>query len=562
MDTIIQTINTLADAVLPWLVIFEIQIVVLGLFILAVDVLFKNMPMWVRYSLWMLVLLKAFVPPFIPAPEPFAVEVVSAVTLPSLQSVSSAPSVVATAAIEEPVSLSHNAVLVLLIVALSGGRIVRIVLSTVQWRRLIASSFPLPEGYGPDLITEERRPALLLNERIASPVTLGFLKPVILFHPYHLRDRDAFNAILAHEMAHVRRRDELFLWLQELALILHPSNPMLWLANVRLHRYRERLCDAHAIQAADIDPRAYGRVLIQQLERASIHAEINRSGTFFFESKRSLKQRIQSLFNQKEIDMVPLKTTRAALLVICAALLLPLSWNCSEDDRQPKTRQYYEMGDPVSAVTLDTLPEMVRADQTGFNLRNLYFSLHEVQTEISESFLLNVSIDAQGRTGKIDVLQGFNSAHVDALLQDMKETKWTPAFMNGVPVACEIRLPFRYSIMTQPGIEHHVAKKSPTGLYDEPPRLVDPDKFYRELVYPEILLRAGIEGTVQLQVTILANGWVEKVHVLKSPHPALSEAAKTAVEKALWKPAYKEGKAVSWVDVILPVNFKLPGKAK
>ncbi len=562
MDTIIQTINTLADAVLPWLVIFEIQIVVLGLFILAVDVLFKNMPMWVRYSLWMLVLLKAFVPPFIPAPEPFAVEVVFTVTLPSLQSVSSAPSVVATAAIEEPVSLSLNAVLVLLIVALSGGRIVRIVLSTVQWRRLIASSFPLPEGYGPDLITEERRPALLLNERIASPVTLGFLKPVILFHPYHLRDRDAFNAILAHEMAHVRRRDVLFLWLQELALILHPSNPMLWLANVRLHRYRERLCDAHAIQAADIDPRAYGRVLIQQLERSSIRAEINRSGTFFFESKRSLKQRIQSLFNQKEIDMVPLKTTRAALLVICAALLLPLSWNCSEDDtNRPKKRIYWDIGNPISDAALDRPPVMVVTDTPG-HWRNLYHSFDQVWTVLDESILLSIAIDAQGSTGKIDVVQGARNAHLEAVIRDLRETKWTPAFMNGVPVACEIRLPFRYSIMTQPGIEHHVAKKSPTGLYDEPPRLVDPDKFYRELVYPEILLRAGIEGTVQLQVTILANGWVEKVHVLKSPHPALSEAAKTAVEKALWKPAYKEGKAVSWVDVILPVNFKLPGKAK
>lgn len=75
------------------------------------------------------------------------------------------------------------------------------------------------------------------------------------------------------------------------------------------------------------------------------------------------------------------------------------------------------------------------------------------------------------------------------------------------------------------------------------------------VVYPQAARVEGVEGTVNLNVLVDADGNVRSVRVAKSI-PALDQAAKDAVMQWKFKPAMDAGKpAAAWVDV--PVKFAL-----
>jgi periplasmic protein TonB len=79
----------------------------------------------------------------------------------------------------------------------------------------------------------------------------------------------------------------------------------------------------------------------------------------------------------------------------------------------------------------------------------------------------------------------------------------------------------------------------------------------RNLKYPEIARRAGVEGMVIIQVLIDTRGAVEKTRVVKSlGNNGCDEAAIEAINKTKWKPALQRDKPVKvWVSI--PVQFRL-----
>ncbi|HYE57667.1 MAG TPA: M56 family metallopeptidase [Rhodothermales bacterium] len=76
------------------------------------------------------------------------------------------------------------------------------------------------------------------------PMTWGVLRPVIWI-PEDATDwtEERRVVVLAHELAHIRRRDALFAWLGQVALALHWFNPLAHVAVRRLRQEREHACD-------------------------------------------------------------------------------------------------------------------------------------------------------------------------------------------------------------------------------------------------------------------------------------------------------------------------------
>ena len=80
----------------------------------------------------------------------------------------------------------------------------------------------------------------------------------------------------------------------------------------------------------------------------------------------------------------------------------------------------------------------------------------------------------------------------------------------------------------------------------------------KEVVYPEIARKAGIEGRVIANVLVSADGSVAEVKILKSlGHNGCDQAAIAAVKAGKWQPARYKSEPVSvWVGI--PIIFKLP----
>ncbi|WP_419939164.1 M56 family metallopeptidase [Candidatus Palauibacter sp.] len=83
-----------------------------------------------------------------------------------------------------------------------------------------------------------------------------------------LADMDAaeLRCILAHELAHVRRRDHVVRWLEWLACAAFWWNPVAWWARRRLRASEELCCDALAVAATGAEPRAYAGALLRVID--------------------------------------------------------------------------------------------------------------------------------------------------------------------------------------------------------------------------------------------------------------------------------------------------------
>jgi len=106
---------------------------------------------------------------------------------------------------------------------------------------------------------------------LQTPAVIGWLRPVLLLPVTALTglSQDQLRAVIAHELAHIKRMDafvNLFQILVETLLFYHPA---VWWLNRRIRAERELACDEIAVTLVG-DPLAYARTLtlMAQWERA------------------------------------------------------------------------------------------------------------------------------------------------------------------------------------------------------------------------------------------------------------------------------------------------------
>jgi beta-lactamase regulating signal transducer with metallopeptidase domain len=107
-----------------------------------------------------------------------------------------------------------------------------------------------------------RRVRLLPTDRVDSPLVIGWLRPVILAPASVLSGLapQQVEALLAHELAHVRRHDYLVNVLQGIAESLLFYHPAVWWISNQIRTEREHCCDDLAVEASG-DVLVYARAL-------------------------------------------------------------------------------------------------------------------------------------------------------------------------------------------------------------------------------------------------------------------------------------------------------------
>ena len=136
-----------------------------------------------------------------------------------------------------------------------------------------------------------RRVRLLPTDRVDSPSVIGWLRPVILAPVGVLCGLapEQVEALLAHELAHVRRHDYLVNVLQGIAESLLFYHPAVWWISNQIRTEREHCCDDLAV-AASGDVLVYARALAELESMRPAHFKAALSA-----NDGSLLRRIQRL---------------------------------------------------------------------------------------------------------------------------------------------------------------------------------------------------------------------------------------------------------------------------
>ncbi|HEV2746270.1 MAG TPA: M56 family metallopeptidase, partial [Allosphingosinicella sp.] len=101
---------------------------------------------------------------------------------------------------------------------------------------------------------------VLVSYEAPAPMSWGWRKPVILLDADALRRSDDADAILAHEIAHIVRRDWPTLIVARLAVALFWFNPLVWLLERTIVQQAEEAADSDAV--ARIEPGRYAQTLL------------------------------------------------------------------------------------------------------------------------------------------------------------------------------------------------------------------------------------------------------------------------------------------------------------
>lgn len=135
---------------------------------------------------------------------------------------------------------------------------------------------------------------ILQSENVSSPFVLGLIKPRI-YLPFKLDGQD-MEHVVAHEQAHIRRKDHWWKPLGFLLLTIHWFNPLMWLAYVLLCRDIELACDEKVIKGLSNEQRAD---YTQALVACSVNHRMIAACPLTF-GEVGVKERVKSVMNYKK----------------------------------------------------------------------------------------------------------------------------------------------------------------------------------------------------------------------------------------------------------------------
>ena len=135
---------------------------------------------------------------------------------------------------------------------------------------------------------------LFQSENVSSPFVLGLIKPRI-YLPFNMNGQD-LEHVVAHEQAHIHRKDHWWKPLGFLLLTIHWFNPFVWLSYVLLCRDIELACDEKVIRELGNEQRAD---YTQALVACSINRRTIAACPLAF-GEVGVKERVKSVMNYKK----------------------------------------------------------------------------------------------------------------------------------------------------------------------------------------------------------------------------------------------------------------------
>ncbi|MCH7556102.1 MAG: M48 family metalloprotease [Planctomycetes bacterium] len=178
---------------------------------------------------------------------------------------------------------------------------------------------------------------LMESALVQIPTVVGWLRPVILLPASALTGLSAeqLEAILAHELAHIRRYDYLVNILQTIVEILGFYHPAVWWISHKIRAERENCCDDLAVSISG-DRVCYARALtsMEEIRAGRGQLAVAASGGNLF--RRICRLLGKDSGDKTGFSWIPAAT--AILLIIALVIPTTLAFTTKSDSQQPDSK--------------------------------------------------------------------------------------------------------------------------------------------------------------------------------------------------------------------------------
>ena len=265
-----------------------------------------------------------------------------------------------------------------------------------RWRRIraaVRASLPLREGREADALRRLRSngPLNLPNVELVSsaaklePGVFGIVRPV-LWLPAGIADylsETELEAVLAHELCHARRRDNLAAAIHMAVEAIFWFHPLVWWLGARLVEERERACDEQVVRLSG-EPQAYAEGILKVCEfyvRSPLTCAAGVTGA-------DLRKRIEGIMASRFIGELCFWKKLLLTAVLATAVVCPFVLGVFKAEAQPARKLEFEVAS-VKPTAVDRLKSGVRvgsriygdrAEYTYITLRQLIAEAYQVRS--------------------------------------------------------------------------------------------------------------------------------------------------------------------------------------
>jgi TonB family protein len=431
---------------------------------------------------------------------------------------------------------------------------------------------------------------LAQSAMVEAPTVIGWLRPVMLMPVGCLAGLSTaqMEAILAHELAHIRRHDYLVSVLQSVVEALLFYHPAVWWVSKQMRRERESCCDDVAV-ALSGDRVAYARALswLEEHRAATPELALGANGGV-------LTMRIRRLLGLNENAAV----SRGVAMTLLAAVVAGAVWYAGAMAGAQSSQTQSSFAAPASAPRAiekasafefkqQTHPLLAQSNETA--------PLAAAAAAQSDGAIAGTIVDP---TGALVPRAAVTAVNTDT---GVKTAEWTnnagKYFVSGlrpgpynvevyakgflrqlqeevqVGAKQQIELDMKLSVGAESTTVSVtgapvavVPAEPPFRLYTEPsngPQRVSAGVVAGNLVskvdpvYPDIAKKAHVQGAVVLQAVIAKDGTVKELRLISGP-PMLVVSAIQAVQQWKYKPYLLNGEPTE-VETTINVNYTFEG---
>jgi TonB family protein len=297
------------------------------------------------------------------------------------------------------------------------------------------------------------RAQILSSARIGGPVMIGFRDPVLLMPAGFFEGCAPHDllAALAHECAHMERRDfakNLLYEVASLGLAFHPVTRML---KARIAQTREMICDEMTVSRI-IDPHSYTQSLLRLATRMFLTPRVSSSHAIGIFDANILEKRIMTITTKKPQLSVVVKyglVVPGALLLLSVAAVGSAKTVVIQSEMKTQTADgakpygtVYHVGKDVSVPILiySVEPEFPEAERKSKDKFDGTTTPPAAPGQSPDSSLIGLVVDEMGTPRDVHVVRSFRQDFDAKAVEAVEQYRFTPAMKAGEPVAVTLRV--------------------------------------------------------------------------------------------------------------------------
>lgn len=249
---------------------------------------------------------------------------------------------------------------------------------------------------------------VISSEDFYSPFTVGVFQPKIFLPAFLVRGNcpEILEAVIAHEMVHIKRCDDLQIKLINIIQIIYFFHPFVWFASTQLKIARERICDQLILAEETISPKQYANSLLQILRLNGPKSYYLLHFTGFTNHNKHLKLRFREILGGKMMKKNQ-KYYIFLTLFIFSLMILPMSsWQTSgaTENSDIKLDRNQSHNDNSEISFMSPVKTGKISSQYGMRMHPIYKKeMHHNGIDIAASIGTEIYASAEGSIEKVGV---------------------------------------------------------------------------------------------------------------------------------------------------------------